>query len=124
MGGKCTLKDCHICSTDNLQCEECTNGQLLHDGVCITKKECDLLGGKSEGILKLGRVCKDGNNGGDDGRNNRCSDSKTWKHDGKSKHNCRWVGKNPEKRCKKKDSGKKALDECIAACAPLRGDCA
>jgi len=108
------------CRPGSTDCSKCTNGQLLRNGVCITEDACAVLGG-----VKRGRVCADSNN--DEDRppsNNRCSDSTSWKYKGKSKKDCNWVGKKPEKRCKLKhlgDRGKKARNECKAACGTCPG---
>jgi len=128
--GTCTAgsDNCHACGILNLhlQCVKCKNERLLSNGVCITKEACALLGGVSEGKGKRGRACAT-NNFGEDGQpgNNRCSDLTTsWIYKGNSRKDCNWVGKKPEKRCKLKhlgDRGKKARNECKAACGTCPG---
>jgi len=124
--GKCTagLGNCDTCDILNLklQCTKCKNEQLLSNGVCITKKACAKHGGVSQGIGTRGRICKHDRSGEDkQPGNNRCLDS-TWIYKGKSNKDCSWVGKNHEKRCKKKDlDGKRAVDECKAACGTCPG---
>lgn len=55
------LSNCHVCGLDAFAqpttCNKCKNGQLLHQGVCVSASDCTTLGGKRSGKGTFGNRC-------------------------------------------------------------------